>query len=230
MKQRCVAIIILLTLFSGIVCAQKKDDKIKFNYGIKAGFQAVTYNSTKFTIDGYKFDENTIQSNKVSYTINPFVRLTKNKFYIQTEAAFGVTRHHFIFEDLEAGEFATNTPEYNLTTYCFQVPILFGYNFIDQEYYGMSFFTGPRTKFIFTSKSDQEFHNFKYEELEEKLKTPNYYWELGLGVRIYNVFFDITYDWGFIYNETTITNKTTGAEFKSKRSDSVLCFTVGFIF
>lgn len=229
MKRNHIAIALFIALFSQILYAQEKSG-IKFNYGIKAGFQAVTYNHNSFCIDGYNFNDNTIQSDKIGYTINPFMRFTWKHFYFQTEGAIGITRHKFDFIPQETSLLGDANPEYRLTTYCMQVPLLLGYNFIDQENYGMSVFTGTRTKFIFTSRSKQEFSDFKYEGLEEELTTPVYYWEIGLGVRIYNVFFDVTYDWGFIESKNVITDKESGREFLSKRSDNILSFTVGFIF
>ena len=90
MKKRSALVATMLLLFAGIAVAQNSS-RIKINYGIKAGFQAVTYDHTDFDIEGYSFNDNTIQSNKVSYTVNPFIRLTRGSFYIQTEAALGIT-------------------------------------------------------------------------------------------------------------------------------------------
>lgn len=229
MKRTLIASIILFC--TCILSAQDSSKGVKLNYGIKAGFQAVTYNHIEFNIEGYKFNDNTIQSNKIGYTISPFMRVAKGSFYIQTEAVFGITRYHFDFH--ETGNNATTPPaeaEYNLDTYCFQVPLLVGYNFINYDNYGMSVFTGPRTKFILTSLSKQKFSHFKHEELLEELEKRLYYWEIGLGVRINNVFLDITYDWGINTNETEIINKEIGTAYKSKREDSILSFSVGFIF
>ncbi len=227
----------IITAIALLLCvaqlpAQEKNKGFRVNYGIRAGFQAVTYNGTDFNIKGYKFNENTIQSNKIGYTINPFVRFTRDEFYLQSEAAVGITLHTFDFiEENGAGEnFAANVPKYELTTYCIQVPILIGYNFISYRNYQMGVFTGPRTKFILTSQSKQEFSHFTYEDLYEELPDKTYYWEVGLDVKIYNVFFDITYDWEFIKQKSAIISRETGERFECKRSDNVLSFSVGFIF
>lgn len=231
MKPINTLIALILILCAGNADAQDTDNRIKLNFGIKAGFQAITYNHTAFDIEGYRFNDNTIQSNKVGYTINPFIRVSKGNFYLQTETAFGITRHHFDFyETNETGEETPVTANYNLTTYCFQAPLLVGYNFINYDDYGMSVFTGPKAKFIFNSLSKQEFLHFKYDGLAEELDKMLLYWELGLGVRIYNVFFDITYDWGLSMSRTNITDEETGGVFTSKRNDSILSFSVGFIF
>ena len=162
MRLRCL-IIALIAAFPFLTYAQDKG-KVRFNAGVKAGFQAVTYNAPEFDIDGYKFDTNNIQSNKIGYAFSAFARITKNKYFLQTEATFGITNHSFDFRDEQAnsdGNFIPNTTVYDLRTYCIQVPILFGYNIVERGRYGLSIFTGPRTKFILTSLSQQ---NFKHSD------------------------------------------------------------------
>ena len=214
--------------------AQGKSDKLHINYGFKVGFHAATYNTTIFEIDGYEYDDRIIQSNKIGYSVSPFIRLSKNRYYIQTEATMSISRHNFEFnettykndEQLEGG----SKPEYNLTTYCTQVPLLFGYKFVDSGPYGMSFFTGPKAKFIFTGHDKQRFKHFKYTDLEESLRKIVYYWELGFGVKISNICFDFVYDIGLNNNTNGIISKKSGEKFYSKRSDNLLSFSLGIIF
>lgn len=230
LKPFIIAIALLTSAAS--LSAQEKNRGFRINYGIKAGVQAITYNSTDFSIKGYNFNENTIQSNKIGYTINPFIRVTFDEFYLQSEAGFGTTLHTFDFIEENATEptLSANIPKYELTTYCIQVPILLGYNFISYRNYQMGAFTGPRTKFILTKQSMQDFSHFTYENLYEELPDKIYYWEIGLDIRIYNIFFDITYDYEFIKQKSEIISRDTGERFGCKRSDNVLSFSVGFIF
>lgn len=226
-------IICILLLFPLSLGAQESDNRIRVNAGLKVGFQAITYNNPTFGIDGYTYNENTIQSNKVGYTVAPFLRLSHGRFYIQTEAALGITRHSFDFTDTREGSIAgitPNIPIYDLRTYCLQVPILFGYNFVMQSSYGMSFFTGPKTKFIFTAHDRQQFKHFAYDDLEEVLEKKTYYWGVGLGVKIYNVFFDFVYDLGLTDPSKFIRAPKVRKEFSTKRRDNILSFSVGIIF
>ena len=226
-------LICILMLLPSLIQAQENDNKTRFNAGLKVGFQAITYNDPEFGIEGYEFNENTIQSNKIGYTIAPFIRVSKGRFYIQGEAAFGITRHSFDFTDTRESaidELDPNIPTYELKTYCLQVPILFGYEFVKQDRYGMSVFTGPRTKFTFTAHSDQNFKHFSYDDLEEALKKKVYYWEVGLGVRIYNVFFDFVYDVGLTKASRHIEAPKIGKRFHAHRKDNILSFSVGMIF
>lgn len=204
---------------------------MKFNYGAKAGFQAIAYNNPVFEIDGYEFDSNTLHSNKIGYTIAPFVRLTRNRVYVQSECVFGIARHSFDFNSTSDEEnIIPNEITYNLRTICLQVPIVFGYNIINDKKYVMSLFTGPKTKFVFTSHSKQEFEHFEYYDLEEVLKKRCYYWEIGLGVKIGHVFFDFVYDWGITKASEYIVSEIESRKFRSDRRDNILSFSVGMIF
>ena len=231
MRMRCL-IILLIAAFPLLTFSQDKG-KVWFNAGVKAGFQAVTYNDPEFDIEGYQFDTNNIQSNKIGYAFSLFARITKNKYYLQTEATFGITNHSFDFYDIQEnhdGNFIPNNTVYDLRTYCIQVPILFGYNIVERGRYGLGIFTGPRTKFILSSLSQQNFKHFKYEQLEEVLNDKTYYWEVGLGIKIDRVFLDITYDVGLNKAATHIISHSDGKTFSSSRHDNILSFSVGFIF
>lgn len=225
--------LILLTALIVPCCikAEEQEKRMKFNYGAKAGFQAIAYNNPVFEIDGYEFDSNTLHSNKIGYTIAPFVRLTRNRIYVQSECVFGIARHSFDFNSTSDEEnIIPNEITYNLRTICLQVPIVFGYNIINDKKYVMSLFTGPKTKFVFTSHSKQEFEHFEYYDLEEVLKKRCYYWEIGLGVKIGHVFFDFVYDWGITKASEYIVSEIESRKFRSDRRDNILSFSVGMIF
>lgn len=226
-------IVCILLLFPYLLCAQENDKKLRFNAGLKIGFQAVTYDDPTFEIEGYTYNENTIQSNRIGYIISPFLRLSRGRFYIQVESAFGITRHSFDFTDTRESnieKITPNIPQYDLKTYCLQVPILFGYEFVKQDKYGMSFFTGPRTKFIFTSLDNQQYRHFAYDDMHEILEKKTYYWEVGLGVKIHNVFFDFVYDVGLTKASRHIEAPKIGKRFHAHRKDNILSFSVGMIF
>ncbi|MBQ5617006.1 MAG: outer membrane beta-barrel protein, partial [Bacteroidaceae bacterium] len=123
-----------------------------------------------------------------------------------------------------------NQPTYNLQTICLQVPIVVGYNIVQEGKYVMSLFIGPKTKFVFTAHSHQEFNHFEYYDLEEILKKRCYYWEIGLGVKIGYVFFDFIYDWGITKASEYIVSNIENQKFRSDRRDHIFSFSVGVIF
>lgn len=226
-------ILLAALIFLCSFVAQEKKEQLKFNFGAKVGFQAIAYNNPEFEIEGYEFDSNTLHSNKIGYTITPFARLTKNKLYVQAETVFGIARHSFDFkatDNNESSSIIPNQTTYNLRTICLQVPIVVGYHIIQEGKYQMSLFTGPKTKFVFTSHSKQEFKHFKDDSLEEVLKDKCYYWETGLGVKIGYVFFDFIYDWGITKASEYIISTTDNRKFRSDRRDHIFSFSVGMIF
>ena len=224
-------ILLAALIFPCSFVAQEKEQQLKFNFGAKVGFQAIAYNNPEFEIEGYEFDSNTLHSNKIGYTVAPFVRLTKDKLYVQAETVFGIARHSFDFKATDnSNSLIPNQTTYNLRTICLQVPIVVGYHIIQEGKYQMSLFTGPKTKFVFTAHSNQEFKHFKYENLEEVLKKRCYYWEIGLGVKIGYVFFDFIYDWGITKASEYIISTTDNRKFRSDRRDHIFSFSVGMIF
>ena len=234
MRTRCLLTIFALLLPFTLLAQEEGRARIKVNGGFKLGFHAATYNQTDFEIDSYEFNERIIQSNKIGYSASPFIRISKGKYYIQTEATISLSRHYFEFNDLREENTPQNTPankpEYKLTTLCVHVPLLFGYEFIQSGYYGMSFFTGPNVKFVFTAHDRQEFKNFRYKDLEEQLHPSVFYWKVGLGVKISNFCFDFTYDIGLSSNTKGLVSPRTEKKFKAERSDNLLSFSVGIIF
>lgn len=226
-------VILLLMLSTPLfTLAQQESNGIKVNGGAKIGFQAITYNDPNFGIDGYEFNPNTIQSNKTGYTLSPFMRVTLKRVYVQVETTLGTSHHSFDFKstDTNMNNIVSNDTEYTLKTLCLQVPVVIGYDMIQEGKYIMSVFTGPKTKFVFTSHDQQEFNHFKYGQMEEVLKKRCYYWDFGLGVRIGNVFFDFTYDLGITKVSEHIISKTENLKFTSDRRDNILSFSVGMIF
>ena len=82
MKYRNLFAALIMLLICVTAGAQDRKEPLRINYGVKAGFQAITYNSIDFDIAGYSFNDNTIQSDKVGFFVAPFIRFTKNNFYL----------------------------------------------------------------------------------------------------------------------------------------------------
>lgn len=229
---RTLTILIATLSVLSATAQDSMQEGVKLNFGCKVGFHAATYNTTDFEIEGYRYDGSMIQSNKIGYSVSPFLRLSKKRFYLQTETTLSISRHYFEFIEESPGDDTGEgfIPNYKLTTYCVKVPLLVGYNFVQSGPYGMGLFTGPNAKFVFTSHSKQEFNHFTYDDMQERLRPVVLYWEIGLGVKIGNFFFDFVYDIGISNNARYIYSESTGKRFNTKRTDNLLSFSVGTIF
>lgn len=230
-KQRYIIAILMLLLPIISSAQQVHKERIKLNAGLKVGFHAYTYNSTSFGIEGYEYDDRIIQSNKIGYSVSPFIRISRKRLYLQTETTFSLSNHHFEFKGKPTDDIENDAiPQYTLKAYSLQVPLLVGYHFVKSGPYLMSFFTGPKANFTFTAHDEQEFKHFIYEDLHDDIRPLTFYWEIGLGVSISNFCFDFTYDIGFNNNTRGITSKEQGKIFPAKRTDNQLSFSVGIEF
>ena len=222
MKKSCI--ILLFLLISSAIDAQ---DKFKLNTGFKAGVQACTYQQTEFTLEGYNYNKKSLNT-RIGYTFSGFLRLSKGRPYLQTEAVFSIDKYNFSFEP-ESGP--TNDekliPRYKLTTYSMQVPLLVGYNFVNTEQYKMSVFTGPKAKFLLPSLSEQRFDNFPFSDAKEELDQLTFSWVLGLEVNIANICFDFIYQLGLNNTSKYIYIPDTGKQFLFNRNVDVLGFSLG---
>lgn len=227
LMNRYVIILFVCFLFPFVLHAQK-EGKIKFNAGLKSGVQASTYQNTEFNLDGYKYN-NKSQNTRIGYIFSGFLRLSKGRPYIQTEGIFSIEKYNFSFETEQEMTSNTNVPRYRLTNYTLQVPLLFGYYFVDSKPYRMGVFTGVKTKFLLTSQSKQEFENFDFEYAEESLKPVTYSWEIGLEVNIANVCFDFMYEIGLNNTSKSIYIPEYEKTFQFKRNINVLSFSLGVI-
>lgn len=222
MKKSCI--ILLLLLLPVVLYAQ---ERLQLNTGFKAGVQASTYQHTEFTLDSYNYNKKSLNT-RIGYTLSSFLRLSKGRPYIQTEGIFSIDKYNFSFEPESGATTGDNIiPRYKLTTYSIQVPLLFGYNFVNSDTYKMSIFTGPKAKFLFTSLSNQEFANFPFAEAKEELDPLTFSWVVGLEVSIANICFDFVYQIGLNNTSKYIYIPETGERFRFNRNIDVLGFSLG---
>lgn len=222
MKKSCLILTLLLISFT-----LEAQDKLKLNTGFKAGVQASTYHQTTFTLEGYNYNNKSLNT-RIGYSFSGFLRLSKGRPYIQTEGIFSIDKYNFSFEpeDVITNE-SDNIPRYKLTTYSIQVPLLLGYNFVNTRTYKMSVFTGPKAKFLFTSLSKQRFDNFPFGDAKEELDPLTFSWVVGLEVSIANICFDFIYQIGLNNTSKYIYIPETKERFLFNRNIDVLGFSLG---
>ena len=211
-----------------------KNKQIKF--GLKTGFNSSIYLISDFRIDGIKIKQ-TQNNYKIGYHITPFMRVYLNKkHFIQPELSYQIYRSELSFDKTQKNpELVPSYSTINSELHNFELPILYGFNFISKNPYGMAFFVGPKVKYIWEKKSKITFNNFDLSELDEKIKPFNLGLVLGVGVNISQLFFDFRYEQSFFnlskeisYNPQT-ENKKTGKTVFDRR-DSVISFSVGVLF
>lgn len=235
--------ILIIILFTAPIIAQEVTDKPikrvstqkKINFGVKGGFTSTIYLTSSFILNG--IDINHIQNNyKIGYHTSFFLRLNLGNHYIQPEISYYINRGEIEFNK-NGGQITDNNEDHSLIKSKLQsidIPLLYGYNFIKQDIYGMSFYIGPKLKINLSNKQDIQYKNFDITNIEEKLYPINIGLTLGLSVYISKIFFDFRYDQVLHNISKNITytlpdNMNTYKGLKLHRRDNMLSFSLGVI-
>lgn len=216
--------------------ATEKKEK-RTNVGIKGGFNSSMYFSSHLEVEGEVM--NTTENwYKVGYWGAVFFRYNMKRHFIQPELTFSVSKGSIFFNRNQNHPDSENArADINTTIRSFDLPVLYGYNFIKKDEYGMSFFIGPKLSYVWSQKSDTEFSEFTQNNISEDLYPLHYSAVLGLGVNISNIFFDFRYEIGLhnISKSITYTSKvngitTTEHNLIADRHKNVLSFSLGVMF
>ena len=230
----------LLLCISSALLAQKHSNietsHKKFNFGAKTGFTSAIFFSNKFKIGDQKISQ--IQNNyRVGFTGSLFMRYNIKSHYIQPEIAYNRNRSEVYFD--KGGQMQGSSPEFSSLRsemHSIDIPILYGYNFIKEGIYGMSFFIGPKIRYILCKKSDLEYLNFDQQGISEDLNQFNWGFTGGVAVHISKIFFDFRYEQtvqniskNVTYNKV-LTPEHFQQDLKLNRRDHVLSFSLGVMF
>lgn len=117
------------------------------------------------------------------------------------------------------------------------LPILYGYKFIDVHPYGMAFFVGPKVTWVWKKHCSTKFTGFHQQEIKEEQYPFQYSGVVGLAVNVSNIFFDFRYEVGLHNTIRSITYNTDLTEaphnegkIKLEQRKNILSFSVGVIF
>lgn len=185
-----------------------------FTFGVKGSI-----NSSKITTDNYASTlhteityDNFKSDAKAGYNLGVFARLG-NKTYLQPELLYCVKK----------GETNSGELTQNLDLYTIQVPVLLGIKVFDLKLASVRAFTGPAMSFVL----DNSEINYKgiTDQLNytENFKNNTWDWQLGAGVDVGQLVFDVRYSWG-------LSNVSEGDPDKISfvNKGNTLTFSIGF--
>lgn len=209
----------------------------KINFGIKAGF-----NSSMLMVSELKIKDVTIDEVQNNYKIGQFgalfMRWNMKKHFIQPEVSYNVTKCEITFDKLgsQHPDIAPDYASVQSVLHSIDIPILYGYNIVKKGPYGMSFFAGPKLRYLWGKHNEITFNNFDQKGIHEKLHPFNASIVIGVGVNISRIFFDFRYEQGISNISKSITydninsDGTTGvSNITFRRRDSALSFSLGFM-
>lgn len=163
-------------------------------------------------------------------------RMTINRFYMQVDITPSQIRSAIEFDvnSWNSESTTTDMAAFAMKGYYMEIPLVFGYNIINEEPYSMSLFTGPKISIPFTNTYSTNFSGFKQEGLSEEPSSHSFSWTVGVGYKIGRAFFNFNYDLGLnnisekINYETPPTN--TNSIVSMDRKTGVFSFALGVFF
>ena len=198
-----------LILFLAMVFSVTFAYSQRFNVGVKVGYNSTLklndlhYNSQKFSEEFFG-----------NMHLGGFVRLNFEKLYLQPELLYSMRRKDYRLND---------EPTYDnlVKIRAFDVPLLFGCKLIDGKAVNIRAFAGPKFRFNTGSKitpSDAD-------KFASNLKTTALGFEIGAGVDVFMLTFDVRYNYTGNLYETSW--KDVGDALKGI-SSSGLILTLGW--
>lgn len=210
----------------------------RFNLGVKAGFNASMFFTDEISINGKELE--LAQNNyKVGYFAAVFCRFNfKKHHFIQPEFSCNITQGSISVPlTLANSELLQENALIKKKITTLDVPVLYGYKFIDVHPYGMAFFIGPKISWVWKQHSSSEFTGFYQQEITEEQYPLQYSGVIGLAVNVSNIFFDFRYEIGLhnsirsmTYNTTTTESPHNEGEIRLQQRKNILSFSVGVIF
>ncbi len=234
MRRRVIAILFMF-LSCALTHARQRDYRL-INYGVKGGFSSTLYDVQELSIATLPINEHTAKSEISSfYTI--FTRLNMKRHFLQTEASYNISNYSIEFPTEQWNPAAKPHDKSAISTQIIgvEVPLYYGYHILKEGPYGMSFFIGPKAKFILIDYSSHTFENIPYNQISENINPLNFSLMAGFGVNISRIFFDFSFEYGLHniskgFNTIDIKGNEGTQDMIFNRRKNVLSFSVGFMF
>lgn len=232
--------LLLATNLQGQPKGEKRDavrDPV-VNVGIKAGFNSSMFFIDQLTVGGKELED--IQNNyKVGYFGAFFCRVNlKKHHYLQTEISYNVSKGSIaITSTTDNRDYLQHSALVKTSIYSIDLPVLYGYKFVDARPYGMAFFLGPKVSYTWDKYSTSEYSGFYQQNITEKFHPFCYSAVVGLAVNVSNIFFDFRYEAALhnMVKSVTFDKNATESPYcdqdlSLKRRKNVLSFSLGVIF
>ena len=231
--RRLMVFVLVLSLC--LVTHAKHKQESKVNYGVKAGFSSTMYDIIRLEVNSAPISEYSAKSELSSF-FTVFTRFNIKRHYLQTELSYNISNYSILFPSHQWAPSLEKSQQSVINTQIngLELPIYYGYHILKDGPYGMSFYMGPKAKYVINEHSRFLFTNFPYSDIEEEILPLNFSLMLGLGVSINRMFFDFSFEYG-LHNisqgiksvDSEGTPHTQGIIFDRRKN--VLSFSFGLI-
>jgi hypothetical protein len=235
--RRPAAALALWLLSTAAAClwgqnATDNADNSTVNFGAKGGFTSTLLWVSELVVEDVEITR--MQNNyQIGYFGSFFMRINFRRHFLQPELSYTINRSNITFQKPEA----TGSSSISSDIRSFDLPIIYGYNFIKEGPYSLAVFGGPKLHYIMDKYSHEEFKNVLDDSpaVDEVLSPLNLSLTLGVAVAIAPLFFDFRYDVG-LHNISrrvaylSANDEVPADRLRFSRRNHVLSFSVGVFF
>lgn len=241
MKHRLFVILFMLVALPGI--AQQRDlkdyvgDK-KVNFGVKGGFNSSMMLISHLSVDGHNIS-NIQNEYKIGYFASLFMRINFDRHFLQPELSYNINQCEIHFSAPKTDDLIATPHQYAISSRisCFELPILYGYNFVKEGPYQMAVFGGPKIRYFWDKHSENQYHNFHQTGIKEEMYPLNLSMTMGIAITISRIFFDFRYDIGLHniskkldYSPNNLIDVPDDEQIRFHRRYNTLSFSLGLYF
>ena len=210
-----------------------------FNWGGKVGFSS-TFPIINSLIISDRHAEDIRLEYKVGFMASTFARVNIDRFFIQPSLAWRYSEGDIRFNmpgqnsgnlnrDLIIDK--RNQIEYKAAS--LELPVMVGYYLVKEGPYALSMMVGPNLKYnykmSYTTDLTDAFHEYKSDSTPFGIGIAT-----GLGVSIWRLFFDFTYEFGLNQVESGFKEKNSNLPAENSmtidRRTNAMSFSLGFLF
>ena len=241
MKHRLFVILLMLVALP--IVAQQRDlkdyagDK-KVNFGVKGGFNSSMMLISHLSVDGQNIS-NIQNEYKIGYFASLFMRINFDRHFLQPELSYNINQCEINFSAPKTDDLIATPHQYAISSRisCFELPILYGYNFVKEGPYQMAVFGGPKIRYFWDKHSENQYHNFYQTSIREEMYPLNLSLTMGIAVTISRIFFDFRYDIGLHniskkleYSPNNLVDVPGDEQIRFHRRYNTLSFSLGLYF
>ncbi len=232
--------LLLIFVCLGSILASLAQDQVKvedktFNFGAKVGLNSSFPIVNSLTINNVTIHDVTYKY-RVGYLAAVFCRINVDRFFIQPSISWthfsGDIRFNLPTEEetpIQARDF--DDLKYKIST--LEAPVLIGYKIVKDGPYGLSLMAGPNIKYSYDVQYTSNLSNSPREYVSDN--TP---WAInavcGVGVSIWRLFFDVTYEFGINRVDSDFkdysSEEITDSNLSIDKRTNMLSFSLGLLF
>ena len=233
--RRFLTIIALLLFIIPLSHAQNIKKEKRFNFGISVSANAPFVHERKMFVDWVEVNKPNDETN-VAGSVSLFGRVNFKKHYLQLEAGNSFIRDVVILDIKDFGYSSHQGIKTKNFAITFDLPLIYGYNFIKHDKYELSLFGGPKMRYTYHNREKVENPQDITFNIYEDVHPFTACCVVGIGAKISRVMFDFRYECGItvhnkpgtysLYENGVLISEGT---FYAKRSLNLLSFSLGVI-